>query len=579
MVACGLDGADHGVSSGDGTGITREGGPRTGEPGGEETGEGTEPEVDPGGGGPTIDPGTGGGEEGGGEEGGGEEGGGEEGGGEEGGGGAVSLPGGPCGCDNDCGAVGSYPGICVYGICMTRASTDCSAGGSATECGAGSLCWNLQGDDRPICWPSCDDYSCDGVCDEDNVCSPTEGMDCDSACGAHCAGTDGGSGGGGDSSIGAACLEDEDCGAAVCQPDDSNGFVNGYCLAACGTPGAACASGAICVADLAGEGNNICMQTCDAGCRDGYECMSYSGETFCYPYCEAASDCPGGYTCGVDNFCIEGSPCSADSPTGFCDGDRTCVDGSCSNNCSADHTRGFCPEGFECDAGNCMSTSGCGNWRCTGSNCQDIIAMPGSRNPTSAEARADGYYVAHEARYSYLRRDLTMLIQWAACEVRAANPGVAPLGLGDLSQADGFTPGVDDGRPRHMESTHRGNDMDIAYYQTDGANNLQIICGDGSDTNGNGPGGRYNDGEFCTTNTNIVDFSQTALFMALMAVNPDFRVVGVDETLPARLVGEFNELRSAGTITSAQRDRLRNLGYGADGYWQFHHHHLHFSYD
>jgi hypothetical protein len=191
---------------------------------------------------------------------------------------------------------------------------------------------------------------------------------------------------------------------------------------------------------------------------------------------------------------------------------------------------------------------------------------------------SDGYYIATDARYAYLRRDLTMLLRYAACEVARRYPGTSPIGLSDLSQADGRTPGTDVGSPRHPTSTHRGDDMDLAYYQTDGSNNPQIVCGDGSDTNPNGYSGTWNDGYFCTTETNIVDWPRQAYWFAKLASTPLVRVFGIDETMPDDFNTHLRMLYDAGAITMAEYTGARSLGYGSAGGWAFHHHHTHMSY-
>jgi hypothetical protein len=245
--------------------------------------------------------------------------------------------------------------------------------------------------------------------------------------------------------------------------------------------------------------------------------------------------------------------------------------------CSADNPTGFCPPGRECMDGACRSLGGCPDWSCT-SGCSEIIAMPGSYDPRSTQAMADGYYIATDESYAFLRRDLTMILQYAACETANRFPGTTPLGLSDLSQADGMTPGVDVGRARHPTSTHRGSDLDIAYYQTDGSNNPQIICGDGSDRNPNGRPGTYNDGYFCTTETNIIDWERQAFFFAKMSSNPMVRVFGVDQTLPDDFRTHLDSLFDRGEITAEERTRALRLGYGDAGGWAFHHHHVHLSY-
>jgi hypothetical protein len=205
--------------------------------------------------------------------------------------------------------------------------------------------------------------------------------------------------------------------------------------------------------------------------------------------------------------------------------------------------------------------------------------MPGSYDSQSLQAAEDGYYIDTVSQYAYLRKDLTLLLQYAACEVGARYPGGTPIGLGDMSQSNGKTPGTDVGSPRHPTSTHTGNDIDIAYYQTDGVNDLQIICGDGSDTNGNGSGGNYNDGYFCTTEANIIDWERELWWFAKLAETPLVRIFGVDQTLPDDFQEGATQLLNSGQISSDVYERMSTLGYGAGGGWQFHHHHSHNSYD
>jgi hypothetical protein len=189
----------------------------------------------------------------------------------------------------------------------------------------------------------------------------------------------------------------------------------------------------------------------------------------------------------------------------------------------------------------------------------------------------DGYYIG-SSRYRYLRRDLTMLIQYAACETARRFPGTEPIALLDLSQADGRTPGTDTGSLRHPDGTHDGSDMDLAYFVTDGTNDGDIICGDGTDTNGNGRPGTFNDGYFCTTEENIVDWPRQAYWFAMLASTPLVRVFGIDETLADDFERELGTQLSMGWITRQQHDRAMSLGYGNEGGWAFHHHHTHMSY-
>ncbi|MCS6800078.1 MAG: hypothetical protein NZ898_16430 [Myxococcota bacterium] len=328
-----------------------------------------------------------------------------------------------------------------------------------------------------------------------------------------------------------------------------------------------------------------------AECGAGSRCWGIAGAdiALCWPDC-ATYACAG--TCDADDSCAprpDGScdpscgsvcgeaPCGPDTPDGYCPDGQACVGGACVEECSSSAPAGWCPSGATCMGGRCVPMSGCPTWECT-SRCTDLIEMPGSTDPRSPEARLAGYYIA-SPRYRYLRRDLTMLIQYAACEVARAFPGTQPIALLDLSQADGRTPGADVGRLRHPDGTHRGDDMDLAYYVTDGTNDGDIVCGDGSDTNPNGVRGRYNDGYFCTTEENIVDWPRQAYWFAMLASTPLVRVFGIDRTLPDDFRRELGRLLSEGRISRAQHDRALRLGYGEEGGWAFHHHHTHMSYN
>jgi hypothetical protein len=111
-----------------------------------------------------------------------------------------------CNCDSECQAVDNHEGVCVYGVCMTKASADCSAGGSTAECPAGAQCWSIQNVAGSLCIPECAGISCAGGCDSDGLCLPTENTSCDYGCGYACSCTDGD------------CADGEQCIAGACQP-------------------------------------------------------------------------------------------------------------------------------------------------------------------------------------------------------------------------------------------------------------------------------------------------------------------------------------------------------------------------
>ncbi|MBA3455394.1 MAG: hypothetical protein H0T42_20040 [Deltaproteobacteria bacterium] len=103
------------------------------------------------------------------------------------------APGSMCSCDADCADDGSHDGVCIYGVCMTKASGTCASGGSQSECPTGSRCWTLDGSDAgPLCWPDCAAHTCgtSGMCDADGSCGPKTGSNCDATCGTACACTE-----------------------------------------------------------------------------------------------------------------------------------------------------------------------------------------------------------------------------------------------------------------------------------------------------------------------------------------------------------------------------------------------------
>lgn len=181
----------------------------------------------------------------------------------------------------------------------------------------------------------------------------------------------------------------------------------------------------------------------------------------------------------------------------------------------------------------------------------------------------DGYSLESYGSYRWLRRETIMVVRYAIHETQQRFPGTDPLGLIDMCDKDGVTPGFDVGDPRHPESTHdQGGNIDIAYYQTDGDSSGGAVCG---------PNNSAHDGYFCTSVANhIMDVPRTTYFMAMLARHPRLRVIGVDKLLAPLIESEAAKQREAGWITQQNYSTLLNrLAYG-DG-WPFHHHHLHMS--
>ncbi|RLB65378.1 MAG: hypothetical protein DRI90_02180 [Deltaproteobacteria bacterium] len=186
-----------------------------------------------------------------------------------------------------------------------------------------------------------------------------------------------------------------------------------------------------------------------------------------------------------------------------------------------------------------------------------------------------GYWWETPSNYRFARRELIMLIRNAIQRTMEAFPGTTPLGIGDTCQFDGITPGYDMDDPRHPESTHdQGGNIDVAYFQTDGQNDMEIVCNDGS---------VHNDG-FCSSaaaTVHTVDLPRHAFFMAQLFASPRLRVVGVDQVIGPLIEQAADDLFNLAEndpqkISSAELAAFSSeMAYGSG--WPFHHHHIHIS--
>ena len=147
---------------------------------------------------------------------------------------AATPPGGSCSCDADCQGVDNHEGVCIYGVCMTKASAKCSAGGSTAECPTGSQCWNLSGQDGSLCWPECATYTCAGTCASDGTCEPNAQTDCDPTCGQACSCT-ASSCGTGDLCVNGECVPDVGPGPGAGPGPTCSSLPARDCTTNCGT--------------------------------------------------------------------------------------------------------------------------------------------------------------------------------------------------------------------------------------------------------------------------------------------------------------------------------------------------------
>jgi hypothetical protein len=179
---------------------------------------------------------------------------------------------------------------------------------------------------------------------------------------------------------------------------------------------------------------------------------------------------------------------------------------------------------------------------------------------------------------SYIRRDVMMLVQYASSMVHCRTAGWnygndAPMGLGDMSEADGAIPPTWYGGPAHPLGTHtNGFDIDVGYYQlyTD-SNILREICDCRT---------RVADEDHCVGEPYALDPYRNALFIAHLAEHPRFRVIGVDGKVGPILELALDELVLKGWIDADLRATIP-LSYEVEdigwGWYYHHHHHMHIS--
>jgi len=377
--------------------------------------------------------------------------------------------------------------------------------------------------------------------------------------------------------IGGPCASESQCATAnaVCYAEESGGqatgWIQGYCmLFDCAS--ASCPAGSSCVTLQDGS---VCFDECQfaSDCRAGYNCApGGNGRAFCEPWCDAGS-CPTGYVC-QGGICIT-APCT--SQPNSCEAGHICVDGRCvadigtgpgdNLNFPLDQLANRCPNlpAVECTAGAAA---------CNAIVFFDPVLGPGYDNyPINGETTANQYR-------SYLRRDLMMLVKYAAAYVDCLATGWAfgnggRVGLGDMSEQNGAIPGTSINDPGHPAGTHtNGFDLDIGYFQVDTPDNrLRPICDHFE---------RGVDAYHCTAAPHLLDPWRTALFIAALHEHPALRVIGADGKAGPLIESAFRQLCSAGWIKSAVCSAGLSLAYEETdqgrGWFLFHHHHFHVSF-
>jgi hypothetical protein len=358
--------------------------------------------------------------------------------------------------------------------------------------------------------------------------------------------------------VGGPCDADADCGeGGACIPEEGRdgptGFQGGYCISLGCSQNTPCPAGAGCYE--IGNNETACLASCSGNddCRPGYACDPVGA---CLPSCTDDS-CPEGQVCGDEGICRE-PPCTPQS----------CGAGTV---CGAD---GYCQIDLgEVPAGPPPRCNDVPAWECDGNEafCGDLVAF----NPREGE----GYFCNHEAYRSHIRRDVMLMVKHAAAAVECLTVGWRfgngpPLGLGDMSEANGDIPGTSIGQPGHPEGTHvNGFDMDLAYYQINTANNqLRPVC-----THVRGGEDQYH----CIEDPTTLDVWRSALFIGLLHKNPQLRVIGVDGRIGPSVERAVDALCDEGYLAGTA---CRNLSLAFEvqdegrGWYRFHHHHFHISF-
>ena len=207
-------------------------------------------------------------------------------------------------------------------------------------------------------------------------------------------------------------------------------------------------------------------------------------------------------------------------------------------------------------------------------HCAELIQFSPAIGDGWADYPANDPETEENQVYSYIRRDLMQLVQYATAKVACKTAdweygNFEPLALGDMSEADGSTPALLTlGVYFHPPGTHEdGRDIDTAYYQIfSDDNRLRPIC--------------LSYDSHCVETPYALDVWRTALYIAYLAEHPVLRVIGVDGQAGLILEGALDTLVATGWIDAELRNSIP-LAYEVEdtglGWFRYHHHHNHVS--
>jgi hypothetical protein len=361
-------------------------------------------------------------------------------------------------------------------------------------------------------------------------------------------------------SVGAACIEDADCGEFGKCLLEADHFAGGYCTQV-GCNSASCPAGSACY--KIGDGSRLCLETCTR-----------------------ASDCASGYSCDVNGACTPGCAIWGCGPDELCGDDGLCSVKPCTASSCGPFT--YCAASGACEpdlmtfpAGTAPDCPNLPERDCTGTPayCAEMLPFEpvmgdGYDNyPINGETPTDQYR-------SFCRRDLQMLVKYAAAYVKCKTASWTtgnqmPVGLGDMSEANGSIPGTRDGQPGHPAGTHEnGYDMDYAYFQITSPNNyLREIC-----PHTIGGVEQYH----CVGEPDNIDIWRHSLLLGAMFSSSRTRVIGVDgragpifdKAIPVLCQKGFLDQAACDAAYQGLAYEQVDMGYG---WYLFHLHHSHVS--
>lgn len=202
--------------------------------------------------------------------------------------------------------------------------------------------------------------------------------------------------------------------------------------------------------------------------------------------------------------------------------------------------------------------------------CGEILSFEPDTGP--------GYLNYYPDFRTHARRDVMMMTKYATAKTECKTAdwaywNFAPLGLGDMSEADGSTPGTSLGTPFHPPGTHEyGSDIDMAYYQLYSNDNLlKSVCSSFE--------GYYLDAYHCVDPPHGLDPWRTAMMISHLSEHPLLRIVYVDWLVGPELDDALDNLVSLGWIDADHRAAIPLVYYaeGDEEEYRFHHHHMHVS--